>query len=530
MALGVKVPIITELNSKGFKSAYAEFKKLEGASAKAGFLMKKAFSPAGFAAISGAAVTAAYAIYDMAKAAGEDQASQAILAKALENTTGATDAQIASVEKLISTMQLATGIADTDLRTGFQNLVRSTRDVTKSQELLNLAVDVSRGSSKDLGTVTTALGKAYNGQVSALKKLGLPLDQNIIKTNDFEAAVRSLFSTYNGSGAEYATTFAGQMDIIRQRVGEAQEALGAVFIPTIASIADFIAPAINGVQKLADAIAWLNEKAKDNAGVRSFLTAINPLKLFGLQGAANGGYQLADALTDTDDAAKNATSSLDRLLMVLKAETVETWRVQAGVANLNSYLNSLGYDTEVVAQETRSLGGSFTDTVSDIERFAEAVAGAQKELAGMVSGYLDLNAAAEAGSIRGFVGSVSGQAAQIKNLAKNLGTLSGRGLAPQAIQGIMSLDLGTAASLAQDLVNSAFSTRYIRQLNTAYQGIASTATSFGQTFGANFMTGGAAPVTQNITITNPNPRAVVQAIREYGRNAGPIPIAVTGSF
>jgi hypothetical protein len=94
----------------------------------------------------------------------------------------------------------------------------------------------------------------------------------------------------------------------------------------------------------------------------------------------------------------------------------------------------------------------------------------------------------------------------------------------------MSLDLGTAASLAQDLVNSAFSTRYIRQLNTAYQGIASTATSFGQTFGANFMTGGAAPVTQNITITNPNPKAVVNAIREYGRNAGPIPIAVTGSF
>lgn len=529
MALGVKVPIITELNSKGFKSAYAEFKKLEGASAKAGFLIKKAFSPAGFAAISGAAVTAAYAIYDMAKAAGEDQASQAILAKALENTTGATDAQIASVEKLISTMQMATGIADTDLRTGFQNLVRSTRDVTKSQELLNLAVDVSRGSGKDLGTVTTALGKAYTGQVSALKKLGLPLDQNIIKTNDFEAAVRSLFNTYNGSGAEYATTFAGQMDIIRQRTGEAQEALGAVFIPTIASIADFIAPAIDGVQKLGDAIKWLNDKAKDNSGIRSFLTAINPLKIFGLKGAADGGYELSDALNQTDKSAASATSSLDRLLMVLKAETVETWRVSAGVANLNDYLNSLGYDTTVVAKETRTLGGSFSQAQTDAQRFAEAVGNAQKELAGMLSGFLDLNAAAQTGSLAGFVGSVSGQAAQIKNLAKNLGTLSARGLAPQAIQGIMSLDLGTAASLAQDLVNSAFSTRYIRQLNTAYQGIASTATSFGQTFGANFMTGGAVSIGQ-VTVVSNDPRKFVSGLRQYARANGSVPIPVTGSL
>ena len=93
----------------------------------------------------------------------------------------------------------------------------------------------------------------------------------------------------------------------------------------------------------------------------------------------------------------------------------------------------------------------------------------------------------------------------------------------------MSLDLGTAASLAQDLVNSAFSTRYIRQLNTAYQGIASTATSFGQTFGANFMTGGAISIGQ-VTVVSNDPRKFVSGLRQYARANGSVPIPVTGSL
>jgi len=129
--MAIKIPIISELNSTGFRQTLGEFRKLETRAQKFQFVMAKATSPAGLAAMGAAATSAAYAIYDMANAAADDQRSQAILASALRNTVNATAAQIASTEGLITKMQMASGIADTDLRTGFQNLARATNDVKK---------------------------------------------------------------------------------------------------------------------------------------------------------------------------------------------------------------------------------------------------------------------------------------------------------------------------------------------------------------------------------------------------------------
>ncbi len=64
----------------------------------------------------------------------------------------------------MQTTQLATGITDNELRASFQRLSVSTKDVTQSQKLLTLAIDVSKGTGKELGTVVEALSKAYEGQ------------------------------------------------------------------------------------------------------------------------------------------------------------------------------------------------------------------------------------------------------------------------------------------------------------------------------------------------------------------------------
>jgi hypothetical protein len=529
MALGVRVPIFSELNSKGFKQAYAEFKKLEGASAKAGFLMKKALSPVGITAIAGAASTAAYAMVDMAKAAAEDARQQTTLATTLRNVMNATDGQIASIEKLISSMQMAYGVSDSELRVGFANLTRATNDLTQAQKLLQLAVDISAATGKDLEGVTIALSKAAQGQFTSLKRLGVPLDENLLRTKDLASLTDYLASIYGGSATENAKTLSGQMDILNEKYNESKEKLGQDLMPVMTDFVNLFSNVIDVFNTLDNAAAAVNDDFNEFGDSILELVSVLP-------GLGNVWNPVVEVSENSEDAAINAAAAFGRLKTELLGvwdainygKEPLNWMTQIGLPNLNSHLESLGYDT--VIRSGNSFGASLQEQETDLERFTNAVRDAQNQLSMMVTGYLDLSAAAKTGSIRGFVGSVTGQAAQIKNLAKNLGTLSGRGLAPQAIQGIMSLDLGTAASLAQDLVNSAFSTRYIRQLNTAYQGIASTATSFGQTFGANFMTGGAAPVTQNITITNPNPKAVVNAIREYGRNAGPIPIAVTGSF
>jgi len=111
------------------------------------------------------------ALKSMAQNAVADAKAQTILAGSMRNVINATDEQIATAEQFIQQMQLQTAILDDDLRPAYSTLIRSTKDASKAQSLLALAADISAGTGKDLGMVTQALAKAYNGQLASLNKL-----------------------------------------------------------------------------------------------------------------------------------------------------------------------------------------------------------------------------------------------------------------------------------------------------------------------------------------------------------------------
>ena len=187
-----------------------------------------------FLAVGAAAGVMAVKIgVDSVKAAIEDELSQKKLAQALKNTTKATDKQIAAQETYITKQQLTYGIADTKLRPALANLARATGDLTEAQKLNNLAIDISAATGKDLEGVSIALGKAYNGNFTALKKLGVPLDENLIKTKDFNGLTKDLTDTFGGSAKANTETYAGQLAILKQRFGEIQEDIGAKLIPKL---------------------------------------------------------------------------------------------------------------------------------------------------------------------------------------------------------------------------------------------------------------------------------------------------------
>ena len=185
-----------------------------------------------------AAVMAVKLGVDAVKGAAEDELSQKKLATALRNTTQATDAQIASTEQYITKQQLAFGIADTKLRPALATLARATGDVTQAQKLNNLAIDIAAATGKDLESVALGLAKAYNGNIGALTRLGIPLDENIIKSKDFNAAFSELDKLFGGSAKENTKTLAGQLAILQQTFGELQEGVGVRFIPVLKNLLD----------------------------------------------------------------------------------------------------------------------------------------------------------------------------------------------------------------------------------------------------------------------------------------------------
>ena len=212
---------------------------VDNSSSKMGEFSKKA----GLAFAAAGAAAGAYAIklaVDGVKAAIEDEAAQIRLATALKNATGATDDMIKSVEKQILKTSLATGVADDKLRPALQRLSLSTNDVTKAQDLLNLALDISQATGKGLDSVANALGKAYDGNTAALGKLGIGLSSAELKAMSFEETQERLSDLFGGAAAANADTFAGRLQILKVTFDEAKESVGAKLLPIIQQLVEFV--------------------------------------------------------------------------------------------------------------------------------------------------------------------------------------------------------------------------------------------------------------------------------------------------
>jgi enamine deaminase RidA (YjgF/YER057c/UK114 family) len=179
----LKLSILGDVDNlnKSLKAAGQDVDNFGDKMGKAGKAIGAAFAAAAVAA-------GAYAIkigIDGVKAAIEDEKAQTQLALALENATGATKAQIAATENYILQTSLATGVTDDELRPALQRIAISTGSLTKAQDLLSVALDVSTATGKPLETVANALSKAYDGNSAALGKLGIGLSAAELKTMSF---------------------------------------------------------------------------------------------------------------------------------------------------------------------------------------------------------------------------------------------------------------------------------------------------------------------------------------------------------
>jgi hypothetical protein len=229
--MAIYIPIVSEFKSTGIDKAKKEFQSLEGAGAKTGFVLKKAFLPA-----SAAVGALAAGLFDAAKGAMEDDAASKELARSLRQTAGATDAVIASTEDWISEQGRLLGITDSDLRPALSKLTRATGDVEESQRLANKAMDIAVATGKPLGTVTDALTKALGGNMTALGKLAPEFRDMVRDGKSFDEIMAAMSVTMGGAATEAANTAEGRFKRLGVAMGETKESIGSALLPVIEAI------------------------------------------------------------------------------------------------------------------------------------------------------------------------------------------------------------------------------------------------------------------------------------------------------
>jgi len=246
--------IVSEYSDKGTKAAARDLQNSNKHFSDFASNVKKSFMLAGAAA-------GAFAIkigVDSLKAAIADQKSQAILANTLKNTTGANKEAIEATKAYIKSTELRLGITDEELRPSLGALVTATHNVTKAEQIQQVALDISAARHKDLGQVSIALSKAYLGNFTALKKLAIPLSQSIIDSKDFNGAMRELSSSVGGAAAVAADTFAGRMERVKLGFEEAKKSLGEALLPVLERFLNIIVN--NVLPKLQEWIEANKEK------------------------------------------------------------------------------------------------------------------------------------------------------------------------------------------------------------------------------------------------------------------------------
>jgi hypothetical protein len=237
MAVGAVVArIITQYSDKGSKAARKDITKLGKGFDDFSKKTVRAFAVA-------TAAVGAFAIKigkDAVQAAIADQKSQVLLANSLRNTTGATDAAIASVEAYVSKLQLEVGVVDDELRPSLAKLAAVTGSVSSAQSLLATALDVSAFAGVDLSTATTAVTRALQGNFRGLQKLVPGITATAIKSKDLAAVFNEVNKATQGSAAARANTLEFRLAILRIRYSEILETLGYKLLPVIEKFATVI--------------------------------------------------------------------------------------------------------------------------------------------------------------------------------------------------------------------------------------------------------------------------------------------------
>jgi hypothetical protein len=275
--MALSIPIVSEFDGKGIDKAIKEFKQLETVGEKAQFAIKKAAVPAA------AALTAvAGALGLAARAAAEDEQQQAILANTMQNVVGATDATVAATEEMISAMSRATGTADSELRPAFSALLTGTKDVGEATDALRLAQDIATATGSNLAGVSDALAKAYGGNMKGLQALSPEMKDMIADGADLDDVMAQLNENFGGAAARSAETAAGKFKILKNSLGETQEAIGAALLPALEQVLPYLQAMADWAQKNPKAFTIIAGTISAIAGAIVAVNIALALNPFGL--------------------------------------------------------------------------------------------------------------------------------------------------------------------------------------------------------------------------------------------------------
>lgn len=272
-----------ERTEEQLKQAEADLKRFGSVGKQQALAVGNAFKTAGSRIKSaGRTITTSVSVYGMAGVyAGakliDSYEKQALAEQKLittyKNRMNASKAAAQSTMELASALQKQGVIGDEVALSGAQALATYAKYPSTINTILPAMNDwlaAEKGMSatqEDAEAKAKILGKALNGNVGALGRLGIKLtdaQQEILKTGTEEqkAAVitDALNAKFGGMNAELAKTDSGAIQQAKMTLGDMGEEIGAVLLPAVADLATWIGEHL--LPKIQTLISWFQQHPK----------------------------------------------------------------------------------------------------------------------------------------------------------------------------------------------------------------------------------------------------------------------------
>jgi len=332
------------------------------------------------------------------RAFAEDDKAARALGQTLNNLGLAYGSNAGTINGYISRLEQQTGVLDDELRPAMDRFLRATLSVTKSQELLNLALDISAGTGKSLTQVSQSLQKAYLGQNQALGRLGVGLSKAELTSSSFEEIQQRLNVLFAGQSVVAANTYAGEIAKLQVAVNNAKETIGKGFVDALktASGSSTIDPVINGIGKIANAFAALTRETgkfiaitKSLFDPKNFFVMNNPAGAF----KGMGNISTSKSSQDTqkaDAAAAKAAAAQVKSTNALTKSTKENLKLSKAKAIFD--LQKIQIEAALkgkISEEDRIrlllMKAIEDENISQIEKYTKMLDDAQKNTEKLVS-------------------------------------------------------------------------------------------------------------------------------------------------
>lgn len=440
-----------EFDNRAFQAYEREMRKAERDTVQANGRMRTSFGSvwgkgaAAFVAAGGVygVVTAVKAV---TKAYGESEVSQRKMAAQLKAVDLSYDAHAQSIDRVIQKTSLLSGLDDEDLQDSFTAIVRATGSVTKGLDGVRIAADLSRAKNIDVAKAGEVVAKVYNGQVGALKRLGISIDpitaaQDKLKASTKHAtdqqidaakaadkqataqkAIAALQQRVSGQAKAYGETQKGASDRAAVAFENLQEVLGQKLAPTMTKVFNGVANFINQLSTGTGAVGrfkrsvseWVDAHRADIASViaafRSFGSTVGRIfdrMLPGIKQALDGTAQYVRGLVKVVSG-------------ILTLDFGKAWDgvqdvFKGGIKGTLGQLKAFGAPTaEVIGAIGKSIKSKFAGIWSDVVDTAEGFVNKIIDVINIIPG-VDI----------GHVGGSSGGGVKLKNRSPSSGKAGG---------------------------------------------------------------------------------------------------------